>query len=533
MLKLGSDHLYVLTLIWVIITKSRYLLTQPLDSKVICKIRSLQLFTQSHNQGWASLPDAGIWTWFELAILENSMSPGPRVKDGIELVWTSHRQNSLSKKLQWEGNVITVRMCARFDLWKIKASVGYMVIEIGDTEVCQEPVNYGPEIGKVKIMAEVVQGFNELTSAAYKPNLPDGNIRADALSDKKIPLRVLSLDGGGMRGLLSLHILRRVMGQAHPGRKPCEVFDMIGGTSTGGLIAIMLGCLQMTVDECIDQYEKLGDQVFESGLLGKTADFFRNKTYYDGEVLAQEIKKIIKKKLGNDDIKMRDVQSSCRVFVLAVRKDAANNRAPVFLRSYDNKNDLTLVPKIKLWEAARATSAAPAYFPSIEIDKYHLVDGGLGANNPVGWLWSEVLSVFGPNRPTSCFLSIGTGIPANEPLVDPGVMGSHAVEKSFASIATNSEISHILFRVLIDAFAPRPMIPKYCRLNVGVAVPAWEDEKGWGLWKRTEHHLDNYKSVPDLDDTKGVKDFVEMTRAYIREDEIRKSVQYLTAVVEA
>jgi hypothetical protein len=44
--------------------------------------------------------------------------------------------------------------------------------------------------------------------------------------------------------------------------KPCDYFDMIGGTSTGGLIAIMLGRLQMSVDECIVEYKKLSPAIF-------------------------------------------------------------------------------------------------------------------------------------------------------------------------------------------------------------------------------------------------------------------------------
>lgn len=78
-------------------------------------------------------------------------------------------------------------------------------------------------------------------------------------------IHLLALDGGGVRGLSSLMILRRLMATVDPDSppKPCDYFNMIGGTSTGGLIAIMLGRLQMTVDECIEAYTSLSDKVFE------------------------------------------------------------------------------------------------------------------------------------------------------------------------------------------------------------------------------------------------------------------------------
>jgi patatin-like phospholipase/acyl hydrolase len=78
-------------------------------------------------------------------------------------------------------------------------------------------------------------------------------------------IRLLALDGGGVRGLSSLMILQQLMATVDPESppKPCDYFDMIGSTSTGGLIAIMLGRLQMTVGECIDMYTSLSNKVFE------------------------------------------------------------------------------------------------------------------------------------------------------------------------------------------------------------------------------------------------------------------------------
>jgi len=73
------------------------------------------------------------------------------------------------------------------------------------------------------------------------------------MADSGVPRvpKILALDGGGVRGLSSLLILREVMEEignrtgADETPKPCEYFDLIGGTSTGGLIAIMLGLLGM------------------------------------------------------------------------------------------------------------------------------------------------------------------------------------------------------------------------------------------------------------------------------------------------
>lgn len=78
-------------------------------------------------------------------------------------------------------------------------------------------------------------------------------------------LALLSLDGGGIRGLSSLYIVQSLMEQLDPENppKPYDCFDLIGGTSTGGLIALMLGRLRMTVDECIEAYLELMPTVFE------------------------------------------------------------------------------------------------------------------------------------------------------------------------------------------------------------------------------------------------------------------------------
>jgi hypothetical protein len=91
------------------------------------------------------------------------------------------------------------------------------------------------------------------------------------------PLRLLSLDGGGVRGLSSLLIVQDLMQKVaqeekrlhiRPGDNadlplPCDYFDLIGGTSTGGIIAILLGRLRLDVRDCINIYRKLSGQIFK------------------------------------------------------------------------------------------------------------------------------------------------------------------------------------------------------------------------------------------------------------------------------
>ncbi|KAK5721913.1 hypothetical protein LTR15_006507 [Elasticomyces elasticus] len=90
-------------------------------------------------------------------------------------------------------------------------------------------------------------------------------------------LCLLSLDGGGVRGLSTLYVLKHIIRRLNAARskkdlasvRPCDVFDIIGGTSTGGLIAIMLGRLGMSVEECIRAYKNMMRGIFEQSQSAK------------------------------------------------------------------------------------------------------------------------------------------------------------------------------------------------------------------------------------------------------------------------
>lgn len=72
-------------------------------------------------------------------------------------------------------------------------------------------------------------------------------------------LRILSMDGGGMKGLATVQMLKEI--EKGTGKRIYELFDLICGTSTGGMLAVALGMKLMTLEECEDIYKNLGEDV--------------------------------------------------------------------------------------------------------------------------------------------------------------------------------------------------------------------------------------------------------------------------------
>ena len=289
---------------------------------------------------------------------------------------------------------------------------------------------------------------------------------------------ILSLDGGGIRGYSALLILQELMnviknlershpdgaaessyhplpwnplyatdsrtgGQADPGSQnaesarwlPCHYFDYIAGTSTGGLIGIMLGRLRMNIDDCVSDYEKLGDKVFgRSRWFHLRSPFWFPRDKYNHhnlehavkEVVAQKIPKIAKFPGGQN---FAFDENRCRTVVLSYQQqtneEAKTNgiERPYLFRTYKNLHqsesaegrltDRNPGPAhdIPIWWVARATSAAPSYFKPMKIHKLAYLDGGFGANNPCEEIFEEVRKM--NNHADTCasiIISVGTGI---------------------------------------------------------------------------------------------------------------------------
>ncbi|KFY54352.1 hypothetical protein V497_07790 [Pseudogymnoascus sp. VKM F-4516 (FW-969)] len=194
--------------------------------------------------------------------------------------------------------------------------------------------------------------------------------------------------------------------------EPWEYFDLIGGASTGGIIAIMLGRLRMPISECVEAYKELSRAIFtpnhppESPI--EEVEYLNGEGKFDSEAFEKAIKtQIQNSKVANDNdqILLQDTKSPCKVCVLALRENTSD---PVIFRSYDYAGaGLTLFNKCKVWEACRATSASPTFFDPVQIEGRRFIDGGLGYNNPIFKVYDEARKIWKDR--TIIATSIGTG----------------------------------------------------------------------------------------------------------------------------
>ncbi|KAA6413397.1 MAG: hypothetical protein FRX48_03143 [Lasallia pustulata] len=272
-------------------------------------------------------------------------------------------------------------------------------------------------------------------------------------------LCLLSLDGGGVRGLSALYILQGLMTRVNklrkyrgePAVKPFEVFDLIGGTSTGGLIAIMLGRLEMDVDECIETYKCLLETILKSKSLIPVTIKGKTKARFDSNILRQSIEDIIRKHIdtGRDpatELLNNGQVKDCKVFVFATRHEAAN-RTPARLRSYEATR-LGVGDRATISGAALATSAATTFFDPVTMGTRTYADGAFGANNPVEEVLAEAKDIWSPKKDNvgelvKCFLSIGTGVPGMTPIASGAWK---LISQTLVEISTETEKTAENFR---------------------------------------------------------------------------------------
>ncbi len=208
-------------------------------------------------------------------------------------------------------------------------------------------------------------------------------------------MRVLAIDGGGIRGLIPALVLAEL--ERRSGRRTFELFDLIAGTSTGGIVACALCAPEaLPASELVKLYEEEGPEIFDRSLFQRirSAEGVLDEKY-DDAALDRALERFLATK--------RLAETKPDLIVPAY--DTALP-GPYFFKS-SKARETPETDDFPLSVVARATSAAPTYFEPVEAGERSLVDGGVFAANPAMCGLAEVLNTVAPRDVV--LVSLGTG----------------------------------------------------------------------------------------------------------------------------
>lgn len=211
-----------------------------------------------------------------------------------------------------------------------------------------------------------------------------------ATEDGKV-FKILSLDGGGFRGIYTAHLLKRIEDEFKI--EWHKEFDLISGTSTGAIIAAGLAC-KKSADQILEFYKSYSPKIFAKGILPRCGLF---SSKYKNENLESALTQIF------DDRKLGEIETP----LILPATDVGNGCVHVFKSSYDK--DFVRDKNVLVRKAVLASCAAPTFFSPIVCDNYFLADGGLWANNPALAAVIDAKRRLGQNLNDLKVFSVGTG----------------------------------------------------------------------------------------------------------------------------
>lgn len=220
-------------------------------------------------------------------------------------------------------------------------------------------------------------------------------------------IKILSIDGGGSRGVIPIEVLKRIQDAAD--KEIHEMFDLICGSSTGAILAFLLGVKKTSLDECTQMYRHLAQEIFSMNTLIGTGKLFFNHAYYD----TLKFENILRDALG--EVRLVDTAADRKTPKVLAVSTIVNQSIlrPYVFRNYRHRHELkSHYPgscSHKLWEALRASSAAPGYFEEFKLGRDIHQDGGLLTNSPCALAIHEAKLIW-PSTPIQCVISLGTGI---------------------------------------------------------------------------------------------------------------------------
>lgn len=204
-----------------------------------------------------------------------------------------------------------------------------------------------------------------------------------------MPIHILSIDGGGIRGIIPAMILSEI--EKRTGKAVSELFDLLAGTSTGGIIAVGLNAPDpangkpYSAEKLVSLYEQNGQRIFNK------KHFIQNLGGLSDEMFHhQGMEEVLREYFDHTELK------DCRTELLVTSYDL-EHRKPFYFLSREARMNPDY-ENFLLRDIARATSAAPTYFephfiPWEPTGRLVLVDGGVFANNPSVLAYTEAINI--------------------------------------------------------------------------------------------------------------------------------------------
>jgi len=206
--------------------------------------------------------------------------------------------------------------------------------------------------------------------------------------------QILALDGGGAKALFTAHLLARL--EEDLGVSIRDSFDLIAGTSAGGIVALALGA-GLPPSEIIDHYTVLVGTVFPSS----RRRWWRRPRQltapiYDADALRTALAGVLGDRMLGDSTKRLIIPSW----------DVQKGGVHIFKTPHHSR--LRRDWRIPMVDVALATAATPIYFPAAKVDGLRLIDGGVWANNPSVVAITEAVSTLGVRLEAIRVLNVGT-----------------------------------------------------------------------------------------------------------------------------
>lgn len=234
------------------------------------------------------------------------------------------------------------------------------------------------------------------------PRRSDGTLQTQRVAlpwPKNRPFCILSIDGGGICGILPAAVLAELERRYLGGASIARHFDMIAGTSTGGIIALGLAH-GMTAANVLEIYVERGGNIFPpTSKLGRLCRLIRQgqRTVYERRPLEDELLRIF----GQTTFGEAGVRLCIPAF--------EGRHGEPWLYKTPHHPDYKMDRSARMVTVGLATAAAPTFLESLPNDGYVMVDGGLWANNPVMNALVDALACFDLDRRQIQILSLGCG----------------------------------------------------------------------------------------------------------------------------